>query len=101
MFAERASNEGLGVAGVNVEPINFSNTLKERWATTFKGDLQTESIKYPEYPRLIQQIHGVKRSKTDSGMFKFAGKQDDYMWSLMLALYGENRTPVAFHVLGG
>ncbi len=100
-FAERAKNGELYSPGTNVEPVTFTNAIKEKWATTFKGELQTGSVKYANYGKLVQQIHGTKRTRTESGMFKFAGRQDDYMWSLMLALYGENRRPVSFHVVGG
>lgn len=99
MFYEKAQREGLGPSAL-VEGIVFNNHRKEEWATRFKGDLQTRSVTYPAHSELLNQIHGIRRTKTLSNFFKFAGDPDDYFWSLMLALYGEGRRPVKFHKLG-
>jgi hypothetical protein len=48
---------------------------------------------------MMNQIHGIKRTKTENNFFKFSGVKDDYFWSLMLALYGEGYAPVTFHRL--
>jgi phage FluMu gp28-like protein len=98
MFAEKARKEGFG-SPCSVETVNFTNAKKEKWATTFKGDLQLDLVKYPAHPELMSQIHGIKRTKTENNFFKFAGLKDDYFWSLMLALYGEGYVPVTFHRL--
>jgi phage FluMu gp28-like protein len=98
MFAEKAKAEGLGDR-VHIEAISFTNAKKEKWATTFKGDLQTNSISFPDHPSLITQIHGVKRTRTENNFFKFAGVKDDYFWSACLGLYGEGTSPVRFHRL--
>jgi hypothetical protein len=98
MFAEKAKQEGLG-RNVVVEGINFTNAKKEKWATTFKGDLQLERVKYPRHPVLIDQIHSIKRTRTENNFFKFSGPKDDYFWSLMLAMYGEGYQPVRFYRL--
>lgn len=99
MFYERASNEGFGT-GVMVEGISFTNLKKENWATKFKGDLQTGLVSFPNHSELLNQIHGIKRTKTNSNFYRFAGKKDDYFWSLMLALYGEGWRPVKFYKIG-
>jgi hypothetical protein len=79
----------------------FNAPIKERWATTFKGDMQTEKIVIPPHRELQEQIHGIKRDKTENtGLFRFKGEKDDMFWSLMLALYGEGRTPTRFHLIG-
>lgn len=96
MFYERARKEGMG-PGVNVEGISFTNAKKENWATRFKGDLQTGKVSFPNHRELIAQIHGIRRTRTENGFFRFSGKRDDYFWSLMLALYGEGRKPVTFY----
>lgn len=99
MFFEKAQREGFGPS-CHAEGISFTNLKKEEWATKFKGDLQTGTITYPNHSELLNQIHGIKRTKTVSNFFKFAGDPDDYFWSLMLAMYGEGHRPVRFHKLG-
>lgn len=96
MFYERARKEGLGQS-VSVEGISFTNAKKENWATRFKGDLQTGKVSFPNHRELITQIHGIRRTRTENGFFRFSGKKDDYFWSLMLGLYGEGRKPVSFY----
>ncbi len=94
---------GVGAAIVEqltgVEGVIFTQAKKERWATTFKGELQKGFIHIPPDKSLMDQIHGIKRTKTEGGLFKFAGKKDDYFWSLMLACYGEGRAPLKFSLL--
>lgn len=83
----------------NVEGVIFTSAKKEGWATKFKGHLQTGKIHYPRNADLMKQIHGIRRTKTEGGLYKFSGKKDDYFWALMLALYGEGRAPVRFSLL--
>ena len=82
-----------------IEGVIFNQAKKEFWATKFKGDLQVGRVHYPRHADLMKQIHGIRRTKTEGGLFKFGGKKDDYFWSLMLALYGEGRQPVRFGFL--
>lgn len=98
-FIERA-RRGEVPSGVNVEGVVFNQRIKEQWATQFKGALQLGTVKFPPIKPLIDQIHGIKRTRTENNFFKFAGKADDYFWSLMLALYGEGHRPVTFSILG-
>ena len=86
--------------GVNVEGVVFTNAKKEKWATTFKGDMQTGRVSWPNIPNLRRQIHGIKRTKTEANFYRFAGPADDYFWSLMLGLYGEGRVPARMSFLG-
>lgn len=83
----------------NIESVVFNNAKKEGWATNFKSALQTRRIHIPRHQDLMKQIHGIKRTKTEGGLYKFSGKKDDYFWSLMLACYGEGRLPVRFRIL--
>ncbi len=99
IFYERADKEGFGVP-VAVEGITFTNAIKEGWATKFKADLQEGNVTLPEHATLIDQIHGIKRTRTASNLFKFAGDKDDYFWSTMLGVYGEGWRPVTFHKIG-
>jgi phage FluMu gp28-like protein len=99
MFFEQAQREGLGPY-VMVEGISFTNAKKEAWATQFKGDLQEQTVIFPKHAEFLEQMHGIKRTKTANNFFKFAGEKDDYFWSLMLGMYGEGWRPVKFHRLG-
>lgn len=82
-----------------IEGVIFNQSKKEFWATKFKGDLQVGKVHYPRHQDLLKQIHGIRRTKTEGGLYKFSGKKDDYFWSLMLGLYGEGRAPVRFSFL--
>lgn len=101
----RVSVDQTGVGAViveqlpNVEGVVFTQAKKERWATTFKSELQRGYIHIPPDKTVMDQIHGIKRTKTEGGLFKFAGKKDDYFWSLILACYGEGRAPLNFRFL--
>ncbi len=101
----RVSVDQTGVGAViveqlpNVEGVIFTQAKKERWATSFKGELQKGFVHIPADRTLMEQIHGIKRTKTEGGLFKFAGKKDDYFWSLALACYGEGRAPLKFSLL--
>jgi hypothetical protein len=98
-FMEKVRRGEGGLVGINAEGVNFDQPKKEKWATQFKGDMQLGLIRYPRNLTLMDQIHRIKRTRTENGFLKFAGDKDDYFWSLMLALYGENRVPVTFHRL--
>lgn len=96
MFVEQAKKKVK--SDVNVEGVTFTNAKKETWATKFKGALQGRpTVIYPRLPDLMRQIHGIRRTKSEAGFYKFSGgtgaKRDDHFWSLMLALYGEGRRP--------
>ena len=101
-FTEDAKR--LLATSCNIEGVVFTNAKKERWATTFKGHMQTGSVSWPNIQDLRRQIHGIKRTKTEANFYKFSGKEagggDDYFWSLMLALYGEGRVAPRMSVLG-
>ncbi|MCP3886280.1 MAG: terminase, partial [Propionibacteriaceae bacterium] len=44
-----------------VEPENFTNENKERWATNLKILLQRRDVVLPRDRGLISQIHSIKR----------------------------------------
>ena len=98
VFVEKAKSDSE-VAGVSIEGVVFTNPKKEQWATTFKADLQKNTVTYPRHPDLLRQIHGIQRVKSEAGFYKFSGKKDDYFWSLCLALYGEGRVPARITAL--
>lgn len=90
VFVEKAQKDE-DVSGARIEGVVFTNQLKEQWATSLKGSLQANTIHWPRIHDLMRQVHGIQRKKTEAGFYKFAGKRDDYFFSLCLALYGEGR----------
>lgn len=84
----------------NIEGVVFTNAKKEKWATTFKGAMQTGTVTWPNINDLRRQIHSIKRTKTEQNFYKFSAPADDYFWSLMLALYGEGRVPGRISFVG-
>ena len=101
VFVEEAKRKAhVEVPGCRFEGIVFTNDVKEKWATRFKGDLQMQTVAILDHPALKRQIHGIQRTKTESNFFKFKGPRDDYFWSLMLGLCGEGRVPSRIRVLG-
>lgn len=96
VFVERAMRE---IRHSNIEGVVFTNQKKERWATTLKGEMQLGNIEFPAHPDLMRQIHGIRRTKTESNFYKFAGIHDDYFWSMVLSFYGEGRVPARISFL--
>lgn len=90
----------FNLPGVNIEGVVFTNAKKEKWATTFKGDMQMGRVSWPNIQDLRRQIHDIRRTKTEANFYKFAAPKDDYFWSLMLGLYGEGRVPARMSNLG-
>lgn len=97
-FVEQAMKDPDVPAGI-VEGVVFTNPKKERWATQLKSDLQGNTVHWPRIYDLMRQVHGIKRTKSEAGFYKFAGKRDDYFFSLCLALYGEGRRPARISCL--
>jgi phage FluMu gp28-like protein len=83
-FVEDAKRELVGTV---IEGVVFTNAKKEKWATQFKGDMQTGRVSWPNIGDLRRQIHAIKRTKTEANFYKFSAPADDYFWSLMLGLY--------------
>lgn len=100
VFVEQAKSDHEVTSGV-VEGSVFTNSKKERWATSLKGAMQAGTVHWPRIPDLMRQVHGIQRKKSEAGFYKFAGKNDDYFWSLCLAIYGEGRTPPRISALQG
>jgi phage FluMu gp28-like protein len=91
VIAEQLTSEFGGV----VESVTFTLQNKEKWATSFKGDLQLGKVRFPRKRELLSEIHSVERKKSEAGNYIFRareGQHDDYYWSAMLSLYGEGRT---------
>lgn len=74
--------------GSTIEPIVFNNNNKELMITNLKLLFEKQQIVIPDNRKLFDQLIGLNRSFTNSGMIKFEhekGKHDDYAWSLALA----------------
>lgn len=99
IFVERAKREGLGL-NARVEGIVFTHDQKEKWATKFKADLQQKRGRYPAHAELMNQVHGIRRKKSETGFYRFSGDPDDIFWSLQLGVYGKGILPVKFYTLG-
>lgn len=83
-----------------VEAVTFTNANKERWATTFKGDMQMGKVRFPRKRELLAEIHAIERKKTEAGNYQFRARSDghdDYFWSAMLAIYGMGRKAPAIN----
>lgn len=100
IFVERAKSEGFGT-GAYVEGVTFNHNKKEAWATKFKADMQNGNVVYPREKSVLDQIHGIRRKKSETGFYRFSGEHDDIFWSSMLGCYGEGYAPVRFTLLGG
>jgi len=96
MFVERAKRE---MTNLNVEAVAFTNAKKERWATNLKGDMQLGKVEYPNIHDLLKQIHGIRRTKTETNFYRFAGTHDDFFWSMILSFYGEGRIAASISFL--
>ena len=74
--------------GSTIEPIVFNNNNKELMITNLKLLFERKQISIPDNRKLFDQLIGLNRSFTNSGLIKFEhekGKHDDYAWSLALA----------------
>jgi phage FluMu gp28-like protein len=90
-------SEGLKTKyGSIIEEITFSQENKEAWSTKFKGDLQSRRVSFPRIRSLLNETHNIERIKSEAGNYLFRAKNrghDDYFWSMMLSLYGNDRQP--------
>jgi phage FluMu gp28-like protein len=92
VIAERLQSKFGGI----IEGVTFDVHNKQKWATSFKGDLQTQKVRFPRKRELLKEIHNIERTKSEAGNYLFkarSGEHDDYFWSAMLALYGRGRVP--------
>ena len=74
-----------------VEAITFTNQIKEKMAMFFYTALLQSKILIPNNPKLIKQMHGIKRTKTEDGRNRYKhdpGKHDDVFWACALSLMG-------------
>lgn len=64
----------------------FTNPYKEKLFQKIKYALMDRKLPLPNDEDLIRQLKGLKRKVSASGNVQYAGKEDDYVWALGLAL---------------
>jgi len=64
----------------------FTNPYKEKLFQKIKYALMDRKLPLPNDEALIRQLKGLKRKVSASGNVQYAGKEDDYVWALGLAL---------------
>jgi phage FluMu gp28-like protein len=86
-----------------VQGVNFNNALKENLITALRILFENKQIKIPRVSGLIDQLHSLEKTTTIGGYARFrhtAGKFDDYVWSLCLAVSTETQKPGVFKIVG-
>lgn len=85
-----------------IEPITFTNPIKEQMALNVKGLMERNRIWIPfDNKKIAHQIHAIQRSVTISGNTTYAGKpHDDMFWALALACKGAHRTSFRIFTVG-
>ena len=74
-----------------VDGLSFTADNKERMIMYLYSLLTSGKILLPNDEKLIQQLHGIERTKTLSGLYRYRhqdNKHDDEVWALCLALLG-------------
>ena len=86
--------EDLQDLGSVVQGENLSRPFKEKIIQNLKILMQDGKIRIPKNDTLINQLHALKKTITDSGVVSYkhptSGKiqHDDYVWALALAVWG-------------
>ena len=76
-----------------VEPINFSNPIKEELATNLRIAFEDHSLFIPNDSDLVDDLHSVKRVTTTAGNVRFDVQRNetdghaDRFWALALAVH--------------
>jgi len=75
-----------------LEPVSFTNAIKETIAVTVKRKFEERRLTIPNDKNLISDIHSIKRSVTQSGNIRFDAERtsqghSDRFWALALAVY--------------
>ena len=74
-----------------VEPVNFTNEVKESMVVSVKRLLENRNLQIPDNQNLISDIHGIKKTVTSSNNVRFdadrneAGHSDRF-WALALGV---------------
>ena len=84
--------EELSTEFPQIEPVTFSNQVKEILAVNARIAFERRSIRIPENSHLIEAIQAIKRTITPAGNIRFDAERSemghaDHFWALALALY--------------
>ncbi len=79
----------------NFKGVVFSSPFKDKLFNLLKHTLQKKGIVLPNHSKLIKQLKGLQRKVTASGVIQYAGKHDDLVWALCLALLASEEEEVA------
>ena len=101
IIKHRVDQTGIGIRlteelkeseiGSMVDGLSFTADNKERMIMYLYSLLTSGKILLPNDEKLIQQLHGIERTKTLSGLYRYRhqdNKHDDEVWALCLALLG-------------
>jgi len=101
IIKHRVDQTGIGIRlteelkesdiGSMVDGVTFGSENKERMIMYLYSLLTSGRILLPNDEKLIQQLHGIERTKTASGLYRYRhqdNKHDDEVWALCLALLG-------------
>lgn len=77
--------------GSMVEGVTLTSGVKEALITELRIAFEDRRIRIPRSQILINQLHGLRRNATASGVVRYEheeGFHDDYVWALALAYHG-------------
>lgn len=75
-----------------IEPVTFTNKIKEELVTSMRKIFETQNIMLPDDRDLITDIHAIKRTVTSAGNVRFDAARtnkghSDRFWAVALALH--------------
>jgi phage FluMu gp28-like protein len=78
--------------GSRVEPVMFTNAVKEDLAITLRRRFEDKTIRVPVDERIRESLHAVRRIATSAGNFRFDADRDesghaDEFWAGALAVH--------------
>lgn len=79
--------------GYLVKGLSFTSALKEKMIMFLYSAMSGGNIWIPNNEELIKQLHGIKRTTTETGISRYKhedgkDKRDDYVWAACEALQG-------------
>jgi phage FluMu gp28-like protein len=98
-LAERARER----FGWKVEPINFTNAMKEQLAFALRQAFEDAQLRIPADDKLRADLRGLKKELTPSGKLSFVGETEDShcdrTWAKALRQHAARRLPSAGAIL--
>lgn len=83
--------------GSLVEPVTFTASVKEDLAGFARKLFDDRRVRIPDHPALIRDIHGIRKTVTSAGNFRFDAERNqdghsDRFWALALAFHAGGDT---------